>query len=345
MLLVPFSLLYGAVVRARAALYGSRVLKSHGAGVPVVSVGNLTAGGTGKTPLVGWVARALAGGGRRVCVLTRGYGREDEARRVVVSDGWRLLADAREGGDEPRLLAEQLLGAAAVLSDADRVSAARWAREVLGTDAFVLDDGFQHFRLRRDLDVLTLDATDPWGGGRLLPAGRLREPREGLRRAGCVVITRADLAEDLGGLRAEVERLTGGRAPVLTSTLKTRGVLPLAGGEALESRAVPKPSSAFCAVGNPQAFFAHLRRDGHELSHTRAFPDHHVYSQSDVDALAGEAESRGARLLLTTAKDAVKLRSLAFPLPCYVVHVEPEIENEDVLRRLLAEALEAKESR
>jgi len=338
--LAPLSALYGAIVRARLVLYRAGALASRGAGAPVVSVGNLTAGGTGKTPLVGWVARSLAREGRRVCVLSRGYRRADERRRVVVSDGVRLLADAREGGDEPRLLAEQLLGVASVVSDADRVAAARWATEVLGADALVLDDGFQHLRLARDLDVVTLDATDPWGGGRLLPRGRLREPAAGLARAGCVVITRADLATDLDGLRAEVARLCP--APVLASRLRTRALRPLrpepdagppGGGR-------PRRAAAFCAVGNPRAFFAHLRADGHELAHTRAFPDHHAYTQADLDRLAREAEARGASALLTTAKDAVKLRALTSPLPCYVVHVEPVIEGEDVLLGLLRGALD-----
>jgi tetraacyldisaccharide 4'-kinase len=341
--LAPFSALYGAVVRARMALYRGGALKAREAGAPVVSVGNLTAGGTGKTPLVGWVAGALAAEGRRVCVLSRGYGRAAERRRVVVSDGGRLLADAREGGDEPRLLAEQLLGMASVVSDADRVAAARWSREVLGADAFVLDDGFQHLRLARDLDVVTVDATDPWGGGRLLPRGRLREPLEGLARADCVVITRADLADDLERLRAEVERLCDGRAAVLTSRLRTRRLRPLhPGADQPEGETAPQPSAAFCAVGNPRAFFAHLRADGHELAHTRAFPDHHAYAQADLDRLAREAKAGGARSLLTTAKDAVKLRALNFTLPCYVLDVEPEIDDEDVLRRLLREALKGK---
>lgn len=340
--LTPFSVLYGAVVRARMALYRAGALPAHVVGAPVVSVGNLTAGGTGKTPLVGWVARALAAEGRRSCVLSRGYRRDDERKLVVVSDGGRLLADAREGGDEPRLLAEQLLGVAAVVSDADRVAAARWAMEVLGSDAFVLDDGFQHLRLARDLDVVTVDATDPWGGRLLLPRGRLREPLKGLARAGCVVITRADLASDVEGLRSEIARLCGGRSAILTSRFRTRALRPLnkgAAGDGPLDAGAPQPAAAFCAVGNPRAFFAHLRASGHDLSHTRAFPDHHAYTQKDLDRLTREAEGRGAVALLTTAKDAVKLRALSIAMPCYVVDIEPVIDDEETLLRLLREVL------
>ncbi|HYN85216.1 MAG TPA: tetraacyldisaccharide 4'-kinase [Pyrinomonadaceae bacterium] len=348
--LAPLSALYGAAVRARLALYESGALKSHAAGAPVVSVGNLTTGGTGKTPLVEWLARSLAAGGRRVCVLTRGYGRDDERRRVVVSDGGRVLAGAREGGDEPRLLAERLLGAASIVSAADRVAAARWAVEHLGAQVFVLDDGFQHVRLRRDLDVVTIDATNPWGGGRLLPRGRLREPRGGIARAGVVVITRADLAQDLAGLRAEVERLTRGRARVFESRVRTLGASQLSNeskssGETQASAAmssleeVPRPASAFCAVGNPRAFFAQLRAEGVELQSERAFADHHAYTQHDADALSAEAARVGARSLLTTAKDAVKLRALAFALPLYVVETSIEIDGAESLLRAVEEAL------
>src|ERR671920_1180406 len=197
--LAPLGMLYGAVARARLRLYRSGFLKSERVGAPVVSVGNLTAGGTGKTPLVEWAARALWREGLRACVLTRGYGRAEEWRRVLASDGARVLAEAAECGDEPRLLAERLLGSASVVCDRDRVAAARWAREELGARVFVLDDGFQHLRIARDLDVVTLDATDPWGGGAMLPLGRLREPASGLARADCVVITRAQPAADLEG--------------------------------------------------------------------------------------------------------------------------------------------------
>src|SRR5947209_16016271 len=157
--LAPLSLLYGAVTHARLALYRARVLPVHKLAVPVISVGNITAGGTGKTPLVEWLARAAAREGRRVCILTRGYGRKDARKRVVVSDGQSVLADARVGGDEPRLLAENLCGLAAVVADADRGAAAQWALKELRSDLFILDDGFQHLRLARDLNIVALDAT------------------------------------------------------------------------------------------------------------------------------------------------------------------------------------------
>lgn len=341
--LAPLSLVYGAAVRARMALYRRGMMRAYGAGAPVVSVGNITTGGTGKTPLVEWAARAAHDGGRRVCVLTRGYGRADVRARVLVSDGEKVLTDAREGGDEPRLLAEKLLGVAAVVSDANRVAAARWAKEELGSEVFVLDDGFQHLRLARELDIVTVDATAPWGGGRLLPQGRLREPLNGLARAGCVVITRSDLATDLDALRAEVERLTGGSVPVITSRVKTQGLTPLATSAEPSSSSPPDvlegaAVGAFCAVGNPWAFFKQLRKEGYELRHTRVFADHHVFTQSDVDEVVREAEQGGARALLTTAKDAVKLRALDFALPVYVVEIGLEFDDEETLRRLVSEA-------
>jgi tetraacyldisaccharide 4'-kinase len=359
--LAPLSYIYGALARARARLYRSGLLKTVRVGAPVISVGNLTAGGTGKTPLVEWVSRAVAGEGLRACVLTRGYGREDVGRRVLVSDGARVLAGVREGGDEPVLLAESLLGSASVVCDRDRAAAARWARERLGAQAFVLDDGFQHMRIARDLDIVTLDATAPWGGGHMLPRGLLREPVGALARADCVVITRADLAPDIESLRAQVTRLTG--APVIASRVRTRGLRRIgdagATREALTQEEAARsgmpqeetarayvegliaagPVAAFCAVGNPRAFFEQLRRDGFDLRHTRSFPDHHAYTRADTEALTREARRVGAHALLTTAKDAVKLRAYALPLPCYVIEIELEFEDEGLLRGLVKDAI------
>jgi len=358
--LAPLGLLYGAAVRTRLGLYRSGLLKTQAVGAHVISVGNITAGGTGKTPLVEWVARALARDGRRVCVLTRGYGRADESSRVVASDGAHALAKVEECGDEPRLLAERLLGAASVVCDRDRVAAARWARVNLGADVFVLDDGFQHLRIARDLDIVAVDASAPWGGGHLLPRGRLREPREGLARAGCVVITRSDMAEDLEGLRAEVLKLSGGKAAVVVSRVRTLGLRPLGStacvsrvelesdagkaspegdaGKALLESIAAQPVGAFCAVGNPRAFFAHLRVDGFDLRNKRAFADHHAFTQAELDDVAREAEREGARALLTTAKDAVKLRAHTLSLPCYVVEIGLEFDDEGKLLGLVREA-------
>ena len=304
--------------------------------------------------------------GRRACVLTRGYGREDAGRRVVVSDGESVLAGAREAGDEPRLLAELLRAeGAAVVSDADRGAAARWAREHLRSEVFVLDDGFQHLRIARDLDLVTLDALDPWGGGRLLPTGLLREPLGGLARADALVITRADLARDLDALRAEARRLCGAHKPLFTARLRTLGARPVhapAAGDTPEASSYdptedsdgdaarrpgdagpaspPEPVAAFCALGNPEAFFAHLRREGYAPVYTCAFTDHHAYTQRDLDALAREALRLGARSLLTTAKDGVKLRDLSPALPCYVLDVTLEVDEGERLLALVREVVE-----
>ncbi|HEV2879984.1 MAG TPA: tetraacyldisaccharide 4'-kinase [Pyrinomonadaceae bacterium] len=351
--LAPLGVAYGAAGSARRALYRAGVLKVERVAAPIVSVGNITAGGTGKTPLVEWLARAAAREGRRVCILTRGYGRDDARRRVVVSDGERVLAGAREGGDEPRLLAESLHGLhVAVVSDANRVAAAAWALEHLRSDVFILDDGFQHLRIRRDLNILTLDATDPWGGGRLLPHGRLREPLREMRRADLIVITRAEVCGDVETLRARAASLSEGR-PVLVARTATLRITPLvtqnmtATGGAHETdglpqtpdSGIPQPLAAFCAIGNPQAFFAHARGEGLTLNCTRAFTDHHAYTQRDVDECVREAVRCGARALLTTAKDAVKLRALDFALPCYVLEVALEFDDEQRMRAVLHECI------
>src|SRR5207244_13507260 len=160
-------------------------------------------------------------GGKRMCVLTRGYGRANPSTQVVVSDGAELLASEQEAGDEPFLLARNLLGIAAVVSNPNRAAAGEWAIENLRSEVFVLDDAFQHLRLARDLDIVTIDATNPWGGGHLLPYGRLREPRSGLARADCIVITRTDQANDVESLKREIENLIHNRR-IFTSRMRPK---------------------------------------------------------------------------------------------------------------------------
>src|SRR5260370_21135627 len=217
--LPPLSALYGAVTRARLTLYRRGTFRTITLERPVISVGNITTGGTGKTPLVEWVARTLVAEGKTVCILTRGYGRSNPDRCVLVSDGQTVFVSASEAGDEAFLLAKNLEGVAAVISDANRAPAGKGAIKHLSTDCFVLDAGFQHLRLARNLNIVTIDATNPWGGGNLLPYGRLREPRSSLRRADCLVITRSDQAEGIQSLRSELAQLTPAFPPLLSRIL------------------------------------------------------------------------------------------------------------------------------
>lgn len=330
--LPPLSLLYGAITRTRLSLYRRGTFQTTKLERPVISIGNITTGGTGKTPLVEWVSRKLAAHGKKVCILTRGYGRKDPHLQVIVSDGYGLLASPNEAGDEPYLLASNLTGMAAVISSADRIAAGREAIKDFGSDCFVLDDGFQHLRLARDFNIVTIDATNPWGGGSLLPHGRLREHPAGLNRADCVVITRCDQVESLASLRNELLKLTDNK-PIFYSRMRTARVVSLKSDHG--ALATPARVAAFCAVGNPSSFFDHLRRSGYDLALSTAFPDHHVYSQDEIDSIARAAQNAGAAALITTAKDAVKLRPMSFSLPCYVLEIEIAIDDDEDLTRLV----------
>ncbi len=334
--LPPLGALYGAITRARLSLYRNGTFRTVGLERPVISVGNITTGGTGKTPLVEWVARVLAADGNKVCILTRGYGRNNPDRRVLVSDGKAVFATAAEAGDEAFLLATNLKGIAAVISDVNRVSAGEGAIKHLNAECFVLDDGFQHLRIARDLNIVTVDATNPWGGGNLLPYGRLREPLSSLRRADCIVITRANQVEKIQPLLEELAQLTGGR-PMFRSHMQTIRLASLMGSSPTEMKT--QRSAAFCAVGNPHSFFDHLRREGLELLLEKVFPDHHTYTQKDIDSLIHAAVKAGAEELITTAKDGVKLQSLEFVIPCYVLEIEISIEDEEKLHALIRKAM------
>lgn len=331
LILPPLSVLYNAITRTRLSLYRRGTFQSIKLNRPVISVGNITTGGTGKTPLVEWVARTLAAADKKVCILTRGYGRDNPDRLVIVSDGNTVMATPSEAGDEPFLLATNLIGASAVISGADRVTAGNEAIKRFHTDCFILDDGFQHLRLERDLNIVTVDATNPWGGGHLLPYGRLREPLSGLSRADIIVITRTDQAPNLDALHTEV-RKHAATVPVFQSRMRTSQVALLNGSS---DEAIAPPVAAFCAVGNPRSFFNAIP---HDIVLKKAYPDHYRYSQSEIDSLIDAASRAGANSLITTAKDAVKLRSLSFSLPCYVMEIELEIDNQEELVRLVLSA-------
>jgi tetraacyldisaccharide 4'-kinase len=281
---------YGWATRLRNGLYDRGRKRTHRAPVPVVSVGNLTLGGTGKTPCVEYVARYFREQGLLVATLSRGYG-------------------SREGrNDEARVL-EMNLDDVPHLQGADRVALARAAAEELESEVLVLDDGLQHRRLARDLDVVLLDATEPWGYGHLFPRGLLRESPRGLARAGAVVLTRCDLAapEALARLREQVARLAPGVAVAETTHRPVEWVnaehatLPL---DALRGR----PVAAFCGIGNPEGFRRTVQGLGLEVAAFRAFPDHHAYARADVEDLRSWARQQATEcVVVTTQKDLVKL--------------------------------------
>lgn len=353
--------LYGAVTKARNALYEKGVFKSFSLGVPTVSVGNITVGGTGKTPLVALVAEILAEKGEKVCVVSRGYGRENSKRRVLVSDDEKILVNARQAGDEPFELAQKLLGKAIIVADANRVSAGDWARQKFGITAFVLDDAFQHRRVKRDLNIVTIDATNPFGNKKMLPAGILREPLDSLERADAIVITRANLVRDLENLKAEVKRFNSdceifiSRNKVLNlvkldeffaqAQSETNHKLPITTYEKkpLTNHQPPATSHyfVFCALGNPHNFFEQLRKENYDLVSTEEFPDHHFYTAKDIAEMEIKAGRANADVLLTTAKDAVKLKDLKFDLPCLVVESRMIFDDESNFRDWLLAKIKA----
>ncbi|HEX4898956.1 MAG TPA: tetraacyldisaccharide 4'-kinase [Pyrinomonadaceae bacterium] len=341
LVLSPLSVAYAAATRLRIAAYKKGLLKTTQLPVPVISIGNITVGGTGKTPLVALISRLLAHEGRKVCILTRGYGRKNATERILVSNGSEVLAHLDDAGDEPLWLAENLKDVAAVLCDPDRAAAGHWAIEQLGANVLVLDDGFQHLQLARDLNLLAIDATNPWGSGRLLPSGRLREAPRGAARADCAIITRAELTSTTQELKTKLQELLGER-PIFTSHMQTTGVRELSGRRVDPGSGIAQPVAAFCAVGNPDSFFQQLRREGLSLAHTSAFPDHHQYTQAEITRLSDDAKRAGAASLITTAKDAVKLHEFEFSLPCYVLEIEISIDEEDRLRDLIRAAISSR---
>lgn len=324
--------LFRAGVAVRGALYESGLLRVERAGAPVISIGNVAVGGAGKTPAAIAVASRLLARGRRVALLSRGYGATRGDARVV-SDGARVLLGAAEAGDEPALVARRLPGVR-VLCGPRRAEIARTAVEALGADALLLDDGFQHRSLARDLDVVVLDAADPFGNGRLLPAGPNREPRSALRRAGLLWLSRVDQADPaaLDALR-ELAREATGRAPV-ESRHAPLDVLDgaLSGGLGLGALR-GKRVLLLAGVARPGGFRRTLAALGAEIAAERVFPDHHRFEAREIEEALRAAAAARCEGVATTEKDAVRLPAeLARDPRLRVVRIEAEIvAGEDVL--------------
>jgi tetraacyldisaccharide 4'-kinase len=331
---------YRGLLGARDWLYARGVLHSRALDCPVVAIGNLTVGGTGKTPAVELAVRTLAAGGHRPGVLSRGYGRRGSGIQVV-ADAASIRLDADEAGDEPFLLARRLPGVPVVVGP-NRYEAGRLARERFGVTAIVLDDGFQHRTLRKDLEVVMARATAPWGNGRLLPGGPLREPLAALRRAHLVVVTGAAGPEDAGAVAAAVARWAPA-VPVLTAVhvptecfesgaMRFLPLAALAGARLL----------AFAGIGAPAGFRRTLAETAVTVADFAEFADHHWYTREDLAALDRRAAAASATGLITTEKDWVRLRALPAPKhPLYVLSVRLALTSGEAAWRAAFDRLRA----
>lgn len=313
------TVIYFVLHKSRQVLYRLGVLRSVRFPCPVVSVGNVTAGGTGKTPLVEYLARWFARKNFRTAILARGYGK---------------LADG--AADDEDLISEMQLENIVRLAGRDRVALARKALQEYRADLLILDDGFQHYRVQRTLDIVTVDATNPFAGGHLIPRGLLRERPGALRRADLIVLTRTDQAapEALGDLREKVgPAVETVHKPVHVRSLWNRKQYGL---EWLRAKNV----YAFCGVGNPDAFRRTVEALGASVVKFRAFADHHPYSPQDLRRMNAEAQEFMAELMLTTEKDAARLNAEGFELPLTALRVEIEVSrNEDLLEERLLEVV------
>ncbi len=304
--LAPLGWLYGAAMRLRAKRYTDGRTPAYHAPCPVISVGNLTMGGTGKTPMTIFLARALQQRGRRVAVLSRGYRGSLEGQTAVVSTGETPLLNAAHAGDEPVQLANALPGVPVVIG-AKRAAAAQLAVEKFGCDALLCDDAFSHLALRRTVDIVLVHGRDGLGNGRCTPAGPLREPPTALQRASVIVLNntagedpRTEEEVRRAGYRGEVLRLR--YAGVVWRNFQT--------GAAVDPATLSDPRVvAFAATARPQQVFKTFADSGLRLAHTMAYRDHHAYAAADLAQLTKLAAPDGICYLATTEKDAVKLPS------------------------------------
>ena len=363
-LLRGLSVVFSGIVQTRLFFYDQRILRPHSLGCQVISVGNLTVGGTGKTPVVEALARALQESGRKVAILSRGYkkkriplrkrlrsrlrewardvtrlrksrtfeGRRRDRQRKdkdrdgtrVVSDGNELLLDSALGGDEPFMLATNLPGVA-VLVDSNRVRSGRYAVRKLGCDTLILDDGFQYLKLKHRLDFALVDRTNPFGYDRMLPSGLLREPMRNIKRARFIFITKSngdgapDLRKKLRQLNPTAEISECRHCARHLVDVRTKEVRPLSDLDGLDL-------VALSGIASPRGFEKELVHRGARVLHHAIYADHHRYSAAEIGELMAEAAVRGAKAILTTEKDAVRLPKLdPDGIPVLFLRVEIEI--------------------
>ena len=350
-LLHGVSWLYKSIMITRNRLYERQVLASRRLPCAVLSVGNLTVGGTGKTPMTVCLAKQIQALGYRPVILSRGYKGRCEKQGAVVSDGRSILCDARHAGDEPYLMAN-LLPAVPVIVGSDRTKAGRMALERFGPDVLVLDDAFQHRRLHRDIDILLLDGLAPFGNSFVLPRGPMREPVRALRRSHAIVLTRCP--DQPTGVYRDIAAMVRPR-PVFQTHHQTlvRGILPVDRSpdqrnlnQGLDDAAFPLTSRrafAFCGLARNRLFLDTAEKMFGGLTGHLGFEDHHSYNPVDMQRIAEAARAGGSDCLVTTDKDFVRLpSSIRLPMPLLVLGIQIEFRGDDgdTFHHFIAQQLE-----
>lgn len=340
-LMKHLSRIYGIIVQFRLFLYKKRIFRNTTLGCQVISIGNLTVGGTGKTPLVEKFARELTKEGRKVAILSRGYARKktwlfhgysqsgDKNKRYphspcTVSDGEKILSNSRESGDEPFMLALNLPGVV-VIVDKNRIRAGLFAIRNFGCDTLILDDGFQYLELASRVEILLIDKTNPFGNGYLLPRGILREPIKNVQRASFIFITKSDgkntekLKEKLRKLNNKAEIIECTHKPVCLKDTLTGETLPF---EVL----LGKPVVVLSGIASPAGFENQIKKLGADIKKTFRFPDHHYYTRRQLLNIIEEAKKLKAEMIVTTQKDAVRLPQLKkYEIPITFLKIDIEI--------------------
>ena len=335
-LLYLLSLVYARIVQLRLYLYRKRIFRERALGCLVISIGNLTVGGTGKTPIVEKFARALQGGGRRVAILSRGYksvakpskrrwldrlrGKQPDPPRIV-SDGQSLLLDSLTAGDEPYMLANNLKDVI-VLVDKDRVKSGLYAIREMKADTLLLDDGLQYLHLKHRLDIVLIDRQAPFGNEFLLPRGTLREPPPNLRRASYIFITKST-GEPNDELIARIRRYNR-TAEIIECAHQPLYLQDVYTGEQVSlARLTNTYIGSFCGIAAPESFEDGLRRLGAKIELAKHFADHHRYSGAELQSFINRCLRRDVDLIVTTEKHAVRFPRLTKPeVPIYFLRVE-----------------------
>lgn len=333
--LLILSWVYGFGHHLRLGLYKSGILKIRSLPVPVISVGNITAGGTGKTPAVIMIADILTKMGIKVAILSRGYKGRAGGEINVVSDSNRIFMKALQSGDEPYMMALKLKGIP-VITSPDRHRAGIYAIEEFGADVILMDDGYQHIQLNRKLNILLLDSSSPFGNGYLLPRGVLREPACHINRADVIIFTKSELRTQ------NPEPRTLKDIPICKSRYITEGFFDMNSKRDITlNKASGKGGFAFCGIASPDSFRKSLEESGIIIKGFVSFDDHYQFNRRDIDNLIKRAGETNSEILITTEKDAVRLIEFEpIPFPVWTMKIRMEIfEGEEMLLTKIKKSL------